>query len=234
MNRVVPIPANSTREHSEELLGNIGDSSLSYNSQKMQELELSKLFFAYIDDKIDVENDNPQSTKLSLERYEIHTASPSSNTSSTPNKNKKIKSTLVEKEQLLTKIRHSYFEPGIWTEADAYFEHLTTIHSQLEGPLSLLSDIVNHHLLDEHVLEGVLHILSNYSYDDLEPFGITIALACTVNHSPVIQDLLITCFENWNSVDAIPILSGLKLEPLWLAEYRDEVLEQLKSVEQIA
>lgn len=234
MNRVVSMPANSTIEHFEELPSNTGDSSFSQYSQKKQEIEFSKFFLDYINDKIDEENNNPQSSKLFIERYEIHTVSTSSNTSFIPHKTKKTKNTLLEKEQLLTKIQHSYFEPGVWTEADAYFELLTTMHSKLEEPLSLLSDIVNHHLLDEHILEGVLHILSNYSYDDLEPFGITIALACTINHSPVIQDLLITCFENWNSADAIPILSGLKLETPWLAEYRDEVLEQLKSTEQIA
>ena len=76
-------------------------------------------------------------------------------------------------------------------------------------------------------MEGVLHILSNYSYDEIEPFGISVAIACAVNHSIVIQDLLISCFEKWNTVDAIDILTGLQLEEPWLSEYRDDVVSQL-------
>lgn len=100
--------------------------------------------------------------------------------------------------------------------------------SSIESPLALLSSIVNHNLSDDHILEGVLHILSNYSYDEIEPFGISVAIACAVNHSLIIQDLLISCFEKWNAVDAIDILTGLQLEEPWLSEYRDDVVSQLK------
>lgn len=61
-----------------------------------------------------------------------------------------------------------------------------------------------------------------------KPFGISVAIACAVNHSLIIQDLLISCFEKWNAVDAIDILTGLQLEEPWLSEYRDDVVSQLK------
>ena len=71
----------------------------------------------------------------------------------------------------------------------------------------------------------VLDILSNYNYAELDPYGITISLVCALNHSPVIQDLLISCFEKWDAIEAIDILQNLKLEESWLIEYRDEVVE---------
>lgn len=134
----------------------------------------------------------------------------------------------AKEKRLISIIESCYFESGIWTEADEYFESLVKSSSSIESPLALLSSIVNHNLSDDHILEGVLHILSNYSYDEIEPFGISVAIACAVNHSLIIQDLLISCFEKWNAVDAIDILTGLQLEEPWLSEYRDDVVSQLK------
>ena len=135
---------------------------------------------------------------------------------------------IAKEKRLISIIESCYFESGIWTEADEYFESLVKSSSSIESPLALLSSIVNHNLSDDHILEGVLHILSNYSYDEIEPFGISVAIACAVNHSLIIQDLLISCFEKWNAVDAIDILTGLQLEEPWLSEYRDDVVSQLK------
>lgn len=234
MNRTISEFNSSTMNNTGEVLKKDIDSSSLFSKKNMSEQEYANSFSSCLIDNLEYENRNQQSTQLSLERFDMHKLSNSNNTSSSRNKTIKVKNLLDEdeKERLLTKIYHSYFESGIWTEADEYFEYLTKLYSELQKPLGFLSSIVNNNLKDEHVLEGILHILSNYSYDILQPFGITIALACTVNHSPVIQDLLITCFENWNSRDAIPVLSGLKLDKPWLIAYRDEVLERLRYLEQ--
>ena len=126
-------------------------------------------------------------------------------------------------------IQNCYFEAGAWTEADDFFDHLREASEDSEKSLKMLSDIVNHNLSNTHVLEGVLHILSSYDYDEIDPYGITISLACAVNHSPIIQDLLISCFEKWGAVESIDILESLELDGYWLIEYRDDVITQLKS-----
>ena len=141
---------------------------------------------------------------------------------------------LMIKKRMIAIIQSCYFEAGIWTEADEYFHKLKSTRGDAVNSLGLLSDIVNHNLSNDHILEGILHILSNYSYAELDPYGITISLACALNHSPVIQDLLISCFEKWDAVEAIDILQKLKLEDSWLIEYRDAVIEQLKSKEMSA
>lgn len=141
---------------------------------------------------------------------------------------------LLIKKRMIAIIQSCYFESGIWTEADEYFDRLKTTRGDAVNSLGLLSDIVNHNLSNDHILEGVLHILSNYSYAELDPYGITISLACALNHSPVIQDLLISCFEKWEAVEAIDILQQLEIEDPWLIDYRDEVIEQLKSKEMSA
>lgn len=164
--------------------------------------------------------------------YSIHNV-PVNNDTALPPEIRDNNSLLI-KERMIAIIQSCYFEAGIWTEADEYFDRLKTTRGDAVNSLGLLSDIVNHNLSNDHILEGVLHILSNYSYAELDPFGITISLSCALNHSPVIQDLLISCFEKWEAVEAIDILQQLQIEEPWLMEYRDEVIEQLKSKEMSA
>lgn len=136
----------------------------------------------------------------------------------------------IHKERLLSKIRNCCFEAGVWTIADAYFKDLIQIYNSIQAPLTLLSDIVNHNLSDQHLLEGILHILSNYNYEDINPVGITIALCCINNRSPIIQERLISCYENWNSSDGIDTLQSLQLDDVWLDDYRNEVIGHLNAI----
>lgn len=138
-----------------------------------------------------------------------------------------IQRSLADKEKMLAIIRRFYFEAGVWTEADEFFERLRK-KRDVESPLKMLSDIANHNSSNVHVLEGVLHILSNYNYSEIDPYVVIILRACAVNHSPIIQDLLISCFEKWEAVEFIDVLESLKLDEYWLTEYRDDVVKQLK------
>lgn len=207
-----------------------------YLNALLQNNEIFSEFYSLvemaIDDSLLGALEKASTTEISPNLYDIHRIVPNTRTAPIPEKTDT--SHLAEKKRLVAIMQSCYFEAGIWTEADEYFECIKKKSNSLERPLKLLSDIVNHSLSNEHVLEGALHILSNYSYDEVDPYGITIAIACAVNHSPVIQDLLISCFEKWGSIDSIDILEGLELKAPWLAEYRDEVVLQLKNQEVIA
>lgn len=172
-------------------------------------------------------SDKQQTTEHNVERFRIHSHSNLEMSSAIP-KSIYIPSFAEERELLLAKIRSCYFEAGILCDADTFFSKLVRQHRSIEYPLSLLSDITNHNIDNEHVLEGVLHILSNCDYSAINPFGISIVLAASVNHSPVIQELLISCFESWDAADGIDILEKLELDIPWLDQYRNEVVSQLK------
>lgn len=172
--------------------------------------------------------DNQHTTEHNFERFRIHSQGNSDASSVIP-KPVRTHSFIVEKERLLAKIRICYFEAGILSEADYYFKDLVKKYGSIEYPLSLLSDITNHNINNEHILEGVLHILSNCDYSSINPVWISIVLAAAVNHSPVIQDLLISCFESWDSPDGIDILENLELDTPWINTYRNEVVSQLKA-----
>ena len=124
-------------------------------------------------------------------------------------------------------INNCYFEPGILTEADEYFSELWT--DMGKSSLEILSEIANTNLDDEHMLEGVLHILSSLPYAEIAPTGITIGIACGFNHSPLVIDRLIACFEDWEDPAAIGILERMDLTNIpWLSNYRDRVILMLK------
>lgn len=172
-------------------------------------------------------SDKQQTTEHNVERFQIHSQSSFEMTSSIP-KTIQRPSFVEEKNRLLATIRDCYYEAGILCEADNYFAEVVKQQGSYDYPLSLLSDITNHNIDNEHILEGVLHILSNCDYSAIDPFGISIVLAAAVNHSPVIQELLISCFEIWDSAEGIDILEKLDLDIPWLNQYRNEVVSQLK------
>lgn len=209
-----------------------------YNSEELQldslnEDEIQKYFNVYLSRAFLNEFlSNPQmikgqSSELYLERSGMHLKEKMDSSAPAIRINNS-QTTPEEKQCMLAKINGCYFETGILSEADTYFESLVEKYHSMEQPLRLLSDIANHNINQEHILEGILHILSSQDYDAINPFGISIALACAVNHSPVIQDLLISCFESWDAADGIDILEKLQLDKLWLRQYRDQVVEQLK------
>lgn len=194
--------------------------------QKTRTINYDKLYKRFLERTSACLERDSQSSELAFERFELHNASPLNTTSYSLRRNKPVE---TEKAIILAKLRNCYFEPGLWTDVDEYFAKLVKDYYDLETGLDILSDIVNHNLADEHVLEGVLHILSSYTYEAIKPYGITISIACAFNHSPVVLDLLISCFENWGSNDAVDILTGMELHHAWLAKYRDEVVAYLLS-----
>ena len=135
---------------------------------------------------------------------------------------------LEDQVRLVRIINSCYFEEDELCEADAYFNELIGKYGGIQPPLGALAEIVAKHLSDEHILEGVLHILSNYSYDVLRPFGISVALSCRANYSPVISDLLISCIASWEAVEGIEALEQMEFKEAWLEQYRDHVVAQLK------
>lgn len=175
------------------------------------------------------DKDLPSSTPQPLSALPLFKSPLGEDTCSSPKMFRDEASSLSETNRFRLEciIRNCYFESGTWTEADEYFSSLWD--EQGNRSLEILSDIVNTHLDDEHMLEGVLHILSSLPYPQIAPTGISIAIACGFNHSPLVIDQLITCFEDWEDPAAINVLAGMNLKDLpWLSNYRDDVIEMLQ------
>lgn len=219
--------ANNSSEMTAELVGDTSTESYASTERTLNLYNFNSIPFKDFElIKADTSDANHLSaTEGVFGRYNLYNSFLNNGTA-TPKVTPKIN--VAEEERMICILESCYFEAGIWNEADEYFEKLYATYQSIEYPLKVLSDIVNKNLLNDHILEGVLHVLSNYDYEEISPFGITIAIACNETRSPVIQELLISCFEKWDSPDAITILEGLKIDEAWLIEYRDEVITQLK------
>lgn len=128
----------------------------------------------------------------------------------------------TDTEKLLVTIKKCSFTAGVRTDADEMFEQLKINYGNMDIPLKILSDIVNKHLSDSHILEGILHILSAFDYSELAPFGISVILTCSINRSLRVQNLVISCIEKWQRPEFIPVLESLT------SAYRNNVIEKLK------
>lgn len=78
------------------------------------------------------------------------------------------------------------------------------------------------------VLVGLLHIISHIDYDEINPEGQIMALACLSNESIEVQDYAIKAFENWGSKDALIYLKNVKCSEEWLQSYLEEVIADLE------
>lgn len=138
-------------------------------------------------------------------------------------------------EKILLSIRSSDFASGEWTKADDQFEiisnELEALSNKLDEPLNslyILLEITEKYQDNEHVIEGVLHIIGNLEGIEKNPVTYKIAKNCIENKSPVVQDLLISCTDKWSTPEALEILEKIEPEEKWLEKYKEQVLKELK------
>lgn len=78
-------------------------------------------------------------------------------------------------------------------------------------------------------LIGILHMLSHLDYNKVYPSGQMLAI-CAINHkNNEVAEYGIKCFENWGEKDGIDKLNSIRFSSLWLQEYANEVVEELKN-----
>jgi hypothetical protein len=95
--------------------------------------------------------------------------------------------------------------------------------------MSWLQTVFHDNFGDSQTVIGILHSVSHFSYADMYPAGVLIALGVLQHKDMYVRDYAIRAFENWNSKKAIPILESLKCETEWQQQYINDVLETLKT-----
>ena len=139
--------------------------------------------------------------------------------------------TTEEKRRMLAIINSCYFENGILSAADYFYKDLQKRYPDSEAPLLLLLDIATSHIQEEHCIEGILHILGGLTAKEAQPIGSLIVMVCANHRSPVIAELVISCFEVWDYIDGIPFLRALDISEAWMRRYRDEVVSNLEAID---
>lgn len=169
-----------------------------------------------------IEEDNVSKNELN-ESYEEKSLSNSIKKSNTEQKNRQQ----ILKNNILNIIMQDEYIDGEVSNSEI-FVHQYINENNIKDLLSVLNSLLLDFYKRPDILEGVLSILSYFSYNDVYPVGQTISLSLLSHENLQIRDKAIQCYENWNSKKAIPILSSLKCSPKWLQNYVDEVIYYLK------
>lgn len=117
-------------------------------------------------------------------------------------------------------------EPGYYGEEYKFFSQFLENNSYYLQVYfqSTFANACRHN--QKRLLWNLLVLLSQFSYEYLNPWGQYIALSATRNPNRDIQEMGIRCFENWEDADALELLHSCRFEEHWLQEYADEVYEE--------
>lgn len=83
---------------------------------------------------------------------------------------------------------------------------------------------------DEHVLLGVMEMISCMKYEDVDPKGQIMALGLLQHENIYLRDRAIQVYEQWNSKKGINVLKTLKCDQKWLQDYVDKVIEYVYKI----
>lgn len=91
-----------------------------------------------------------------------------------------------------------------------------------------LNEIFIENFHNAHISEGILRIISHFEYDEISPQGPTIALAALTHINSGVKECAVRAFENWGTLDCLRILESTGIEEIWLKNYIDDVIQDLR------
>lgn len=128
---------------------------------------------------------------------------------------------------ILSVIVSDEFEDGEISNSERYMKKNMTFETKdyiLDALMKTYMDKYN----DEHVLLGVMEMISCVKYEDVEPQGQIMALGLLQHENIYLRDRAIQVYEQWNSRKGINVLKALKCDQKWLQDYVDKVIEYLE------
>lgn len=141
---------------------------------------------------------------------------------------KLIKSEAKSYEKKILKIINSdYYESGVVSNIEKFME--TDCNSNnLPFIIEAAQYILRKNLTNEHIVEGILTLLSTKSYDEMEPQGTFMCLSLLSNTNYTIRDKAVQTYEKWNSKKGINDLLSVHCQEEWLQDYINKVIENLR------
>lgn len=215
-------------------MANIVDSKQSV--EKINKFFMYKLFGLPYDSKnnasteeqvvIDKKEDSSLSVKYEGEKIVSDSVEIPKSTNSVINQKRK---SVVENycTEILNVIQNDVFEDGEISKSEMYI--LENFNEQNgEYIKTALMKIFEENYGDEHILTGVLTMISAKSYEEMEYQGPIIPLALLQHEDIYLRDRAIQTYEIWNSKKGIPILEKLQCDQKWLQDYVNDVIFYLK------
>lgn len=130
---------------------------------------------------------------------------------------------------LATMIESEEFEVGYVSNSQRFFDSL--YRKNRDSSLKVLNKLFLNSFNKEKIVIGILHILSNYTYDEVDPNGGTIALASCSHKSELVKESLLFVFDKWSNSEALRLLlDNVRFESAWLENYRINLIKDLQEL----
>lgn len=120
-------------------------------------------------------------------------------------------------------INHDDYSDGEMSQSEIFMKEAYE-NEQMDYVMESLMQIYLDNLLNVHVLEGILVMISSVPYEAVQPKGQTMAIGLLSNKELIIRDRAIQCFERWNSKKGLGVLKSIICEPKWLQKYVDKII----------
>lgn len=120
-------------------------------------------------------------------------------------------------------INHDEYLDGEISQSEIFMKNAYA-NEQMDYVTEALMQIYSSNLLNTHILEGILVMISCVPYEAVQPKGQIMAMGLLSNKELVIRDRAIQCFERWNSKKGLVTLKSLDCQPKWLQKYVDKVI----------
>lgn len=128
---------------------------------------------------------------------------------------------------ILSIISTDEYEDGVISNSERFIKEKLSIQSK-EYILDALMQIYISKYDDEHVLLGVMEMISCMKYDEAEPKGQIMALGLLQHKNIYLRDRAIQVYEQWNSKKGISALKNLRCDQKWLQDYVDKAIKYLE------
>ena len=92
----------------------------------------------------------------------------------------------------------------------------------------VLKELIQENLSKEHLMEGVLHILHDYEYDEIPVINDFVIEQCYNHECKYTKYKLVSVFESWNNKESLEAIRKMFFETEWIEEYRLAVLKNLE------
>lgn len=116
-------------------------------------------------------------------------------------------------------------ESGMYSRA--YYVFCDCIRVNLDEAKKSLVSLVENNLDNEHLLEGILDLLSDLDFEVFLKEGNRILDLCYTSESVCVLDKVISVCESWETNKAIEILNKISTQVIWLNDYRLAVREDI-------
>jgi hypothetical protein len=131
-----------------------------------------------------------------------------------------------DKRTIYCTIMNENVEAGFYSRA--FYEWRDMFRDDPDEAQEVLRELIQEYRDKEHLMEGVLHILDDFDYDELPLINDFVIEKCYNHKSLVVLDKLISVFENWSNKESLEALRKMSPDREWIEDYRLQVIKDLE------